>query len=314
MCGLNVSSLRSYANKLRLSLRSNLKHSANEDITRLWNETSKKNINVDCYLNNDKPLKEVKKELILDEMNSNLKHVKSLTLQGAAVSSVIENIPKAQITKWTAEVNKLPAVLFNFVRKAMIQQLATNSNLARWRKMTDATCQLCKASSQTNKRVLNNCAAPIALERYKTRHDVILRIIANWLKTVIAIQDTLHVDLISPSFKPLNEIFKTLRPDIAIVKDKVIYILELTICHETNLESSQTYKQSKYENIKKDCVDRYKHYTLKLSTVEITSLGHISSIVMFLKSVSKINRLPNDIMSTIIGNSSNIYKHRNDLS
>ena len=46
-------------------------------------------------------------------------------------------------------------------------------------------------------------------------------------------------------------IFVSLRPDIAILgPDNTIYMLELTICHETNLSKSKLYKETKaYKNI-----------------------------------------------------------------
>ena len=52
MCGLDIPSLHSYAINLRLSVRQNLRTSANDDIKQLWRDTSTnaKNIIPDSLL------------------------------------------------------------------------------------------------------------------------------------------------------------------------------------------------------------------------------------------------------------------------
>ena len=120
----------------------------------------------------------------------------------------------------------------------MVQQLATKSSLHRWGKATDASCPLCH-NIQTNKHVLNNCPSAAVLERYKTRHNAILRLIADWLKSNTKPDSLLHADLPDMGYRPLSKIFNTLRPDVAVVNNTDIHLLELTICHETNLGTSK---------------------------------------------------------------------------
>jgi len=121
-------------------------------------------------------------------------HVKTWTIQSMATLSIVNSMKPSQITAWTAEVNKPPATLFNFTLEALQQQLPTKFNLHRWEKTTTPTCPLC-SKIQTNKHVLNNCLSTHALDRYKVRHDAVLRLICAWLQCVKLGGAVLHADL-----------------------------------------------------------------------------------------------------------------------
>lgn len=121
----------------------------------------------------------------------------------------------------------------------------------RWKRALDPSCPLCaKGRSQTNKHVLSNCDSPIALERYTGRHNKVLLELATWVLRAKAQKQSLFVDLINTDFGSIGDIFNSsCRPDLAISDESSVIVLELTVCHETNLEKSKTYKQAKYANI-----------------------------------------------------------------
>ena len=48
---------------------------------------------------------------------------------------------------------------------------------------------------------------------------------------------------------PEGDLFQSYRPDIAVACADFIYVLELTVCHETNMIHSHDYKKSKYKDI-----------------------------------------------------------------
>ena len=74
------------------------------------------------------------------------------------------------------------------------------------------------------------------------RHDAVLRLLCNWLRGALQRSDvSLHVDLHGNDFKALDQVFTRLRPDVAIVDDHNIRLLELTICHEINQVKSKNY-------------------------------------------------------------------------
>ena len=132
-------------------------------------------------------------------------HVSSLKIQGKSFNSIREAFDEKTINSWSTMINDLlPERLFSFVRKAFQQQLPTASNLFRWKKIDSNLCQLC-GSVQTNKHALNNCGSPAALTRYKSRHDHVLSILAQWITSVVKDESAVFVDLDEPTYKPLSE-------------------------------------------------------------------------------------------------------------
>jgi hypothetical protein len=245
----------------------------------LWAETTLQNVVIDSFINaNPTNCASATAALKNTRKNEDLTHVQSLVLQGAMITAVSESaIGKGAIKRWSAQISKLPAPLFKFVRKAIVQQLATSTNLVRWGKTHNPLCPLC-LKPQTNKHVLSNCSAMISLERYKTRHDRILNIIADWIADSLKPGQTLHADLNSSQYKSVRDVFQTLRPDIAIVGPDSINTLELTVCHETNLIKSKQYKSEKYKALLDDCIDESNRFTLTNYSIEVSTLGFISNI------------------------------------
>jgi len=71
-------------------------------------------------------------------------------------------------------------------------------------------------------------------------------------------------------------IFKdTARPDTVIRHDSELFALELTVCHESNLMLSKTYKLNKYKNLSHHLNNEYKHYNIRLFTLEVSTLGFV---------------------------------------
>src|SRR6218665_414250 len=76
---------------------------------------------------------------------------------------------------------------------------------------------------------------------YKRRHNGILETLADWLASVISSSQNFFVDITSEKFHPVGVIFKaTARPDTVIRHDSELFVLELTVCHESNLMPSKT--------------------------------------------------------------------------
>ena len=127
---------------------------------------------------------------------------------------------------------------------------------------------------QSNKHVLSNCSA--ALERYTQRHDNVLSILANWIWTVKSDDQEMFVDLPSDKWDSIDRVFQpTCRPDIVVVEKFKLYVLELTVCHETNLVKSKNYKISKYIDIKSHLQPGFSNYNVQIFTIEISTLGFI---------------------------------------
>jgi hypothetical protein len=105
------------------------------------------------------------------------------------------------------------------------------------------------------------------------------------------------------------------RPDLVLSGDAAILILELTVCHESNLQSSRTYKTHKYENIAASRREQWKHIPVELFTLEVSILGFISDMNKFVKAAALPNipcALKTKLIHTAINCSFDIYKNRNN--
>jgi hypothetical protein len=315
--GLGIKSLKETAETLRLSQRVKQKFSKNEESRQIWESTSAKNINIDSIISRSKDRSSALKILKEKHIETNFKCISLLEIQGKIIKSINESFNKATLIKWAGQLDNLAAPIYNFVRKAIQQQLPTASNLSRWGISADPRCPLCR-NIQSNKHVLSCCSSNIALERYKTRHDKVLKILVDWIISNSKPNRTVFVDLEGVEYKPLSNVFVSLRPDIAILgPDNTIYTLELTICHETNFSKSKLHKETKYENLRSNLIMRFRDYKIKNYTVEVGTLGLISNIKNFCSinlNSSVTDRVRAEIANSVISSSFTIYCDRNNIT
>ena len=208
--------------------------------------------------------------------------------------------------------DSLPGYLFNFTRKAIQSQLPTLGNLVRWGRASSNLCPLCGAV-QSNKHVLSNCSNPDALKRYTSRHNRILELLAAWFASKMDSKSTLFVDLPGSRYRQVSDIFTSVRPDLVIASGRSALIVELTICHETNLKSSKMYKENKYKELNDYKTGVIADHDLVLTTCELSVLGFLQ----FDKSVYKNFAIPifdDNLIKTmskdVIQASYGIYTHR----
>lgn len=272
-CGLGIPSFQHRAERLILQKRNSLKHSKSENIRDLWADTCSSNIVTDSLLGN-LPFNQTKAVLKNQQITEASNHFLNLGVQGLITKSVLEVIPEKQISAWSQSLNDLSGYIYNFIRKAIQSQLPTFSNLHRWGRTPSALCPLCD-QPQTNKHVLSNCGANSALNRYTIRHNLILQLLIDWLSSKLPAGNEIYHDLPVAGSKHISDLFIGLRPDIVIKNNAKVSILELTVCHETNLISSRNYKLNKYKNIKNHCMEQFRHLPIYLYTCEVSTLGFI---------------------------------------
>src|SRR6266516_6399227 len=94
---------------------------------------------------------------------------------------------------------------------------------------------------QTNKHVLSNCSSPDALARYTNRQNTILEMIAKWIVPKMKSDQALFCDLRVPGARQVCDLFIGPRPDLASVSSNKIVIIEVTVFHETNMQTSREY-------------------------------------------------------------------------
>ena len=85
-----------------------------------------------------------------------------------------------------------------------------------------------------------------------------------------------------------GSLFRSCRPDIVLLKNDMLYVIELTICFETNFIKSREYKTKRYQNLKDNLID--KKYKVEIYTVEFSAIGLTSSnLVYFTRFLKTLN-------------------------
>src|SRR6266516_8191967 len=110
-------------------------------------------------------------------------------------------------------MDSMPQHIFNFSRKAMMNQLPTLHNLKLLNRSNTSSCPKCGVD-QTNKHVLSNCSFPVALSQYTDRHNRILEVITKWIVPQLKSNYTLYCDLNVPGARPVCDLFNGFRPDL----------------------------------------------------------------------------------------------------
>ena len=170
--------------------------------------------------------------------------------------------------------------------------LATNAKLKRWGKRSNSKCSLCKIH-ETLHHILNNCN--IMLDRYTWRHNSVLN---NIFQTLTSLQCTLELRVdIGDKLKGIStipsDILVTAQRPVLVCIDRPnssIYILELTICFETNFDAAHKRKLNRYASLTTDL--EIKGYKVNYSAVEIGSRGFVnkdnqSRLKSFFRTTSK---------------------------
>ena len=124
----------------------------------------------------------------------------------------------------------------------------------------------------------------------------------------------LYADLTDDNVLPICDLFTTFRPDLAVVDTNSIHILELTVCHETNLISSHEYKSNKYKNIAQCGSSIAGNRKIVPHFLEVSTLGFISNCSDFTKAIN-VDAMPaalkHNIVKSTVKSSFDIHCKRN---
>ena len=172
---------------------------------------------------------------------------------------------------WSSVQSKLPKNIFNFTIRYISNTLLARKNLHKWGVSTTSECAF-RLSPESLLHVVAGCKTYLNEGRFTWRHDSVLNSIALTLKSLN--YSNLYVDLpgyLSPSIITGD----TLRPDLVLtIENKCIYILELTIGFESNLQPNATCKREKYQDLINKKLSYYEE--AKFVNVSISSLGMFS--------------------------------------
>jgi len=310
-CGLGIPTFAHRAGRMRLTKRNALMTSKNAAIRDLWSASKRSNIIADSMLES-LGRQSATTSLKNSQSNDSVSHFLGLKSQGLSAKVVSESVLTKNIASWKQTIDLLPEHVFIFVRKAMMNQLPTLKNLKLWGRSATDLCPRC-GCCQSNKHVLSNCSSPEVLARYLDRHNQILKIIALWIKSNLGENKTLYCDLSIAGARHVSDIFNGFRPDLAIVLRSAIIVGELTICHETNLQTSRDFKLKKYANLSSSRSSAFRHYTVTVHTIEVSTLGFVVAEPNFFKLAQLPNFSPaltSEMSRTAVVASREIYCNR----
>ena len=260
--GLNVILPSTKFTQCQTVSRAALKSSINENIRELWSITcTNRNIQYDIYSNTKDVLKAFRQK--------NEQRLKNdLISQGSFFSNIIENSTLAFNSLWSSVQSKLPKNVFNFSLRYINNSLPTRKNLVKWGLSSSADCSSCSCP-ETLLHVVSGCKTYLDEGRFTWRHNSVLNFIASSLLDVE--RSKLYVDLpgfISPSVVTGDQF----RPDLLLsIENRILYILELTVGFETNLQVNSDRKHQKYLTLIADQENVYD--SVKFVNVSVSSLG-----------------------------------------
>jgi len=210
------------------------------------------------------------------------------------------NVPENAL-QWPIKCN---LATWNIMIQGRASTLLTRALLKIQGKIDNDRCSRCH-KMETQKHVLNNCKHLLHL--YKLRHDNALKVLKPFVLKAIGADDVLVWDRHCPRtlYQSQGRI-KHDRPDVLIVNTvtKVVTMLELTICYDSNVEKSTNKKIAKYQ-ILMDAM-RAKDFEPTLGVVAIGSLGTLvpealESLAMILSEPNAKRCLQKMAASAIVG-------------
>ena len=202
-------------------------------------------------------------------------HIKELTVQGKFLQ--ILHLEQSHIS-WRSLIYNLPRGILQFAVNACIDTLATNANLKRWGKKSNAKCTLCR-QRETLHHTLNNCS--LMLDRYLWRHNSVLMYIYKLLNNHKSSDTDIYIDIAGHhtgiSTIPTEIVITSQKPDLVIVNKQSLSVtlFELSIPFETNIKETHERKVSRYQNLVVDIEDN--GYHVDYYPVEVGSRGFIDS-------------------------------------
>ena len=207
-----------------------------------------------------------------------------------------------------------------FLIQAVYDTLPSPANLNIWGIKENTSCPLCEGRG-TLQHILSNCPKALGEGRYRWRHDQVLGVIAEILKTAIrtSVFDTNKKEVkfikagdkappqkkknrtgklsAAPDWQMLADLGKqlkfpihiaatNLRPDIVIFSNqkKIIIMLELTVSWEENIETANERKREKYGDLVNECREQGWHATCE--PIEVGARGFIGGSLC--KTLSKL--------------------------
>ena len=196
----------------------------------------------------------VKKILRANNDRRDKAHLSTLKQQGGLIASLYESQLDPE---WGSHIHNMNKGTLKFLMNGYINTLSTQNNLKLWGITTSDKCKLCTNRDSTL-HVLSGCKVSLDQSRYTWRHNCVLK------HVVELFQDskyTVTSDL--PGYKTYGHstvnpqlTVTNLMPDIVLESESEVFILELTVPFETNVDRQHLYKMDKYAHFVSEIVSK----------------------------------------------------------
>ena len=187
---------------------------------------------------------------------------------------------------WKACIYRVPRGVMAWAVRASTNTLATPDNLARWGRPVDQKCSMegCNVTN-TLGHLLSNCKTKTALDRYKTRHDLVLKHLLDEIKNKNKEGMTIYADLagwrVNGGTVPPDLALTGQVPDLVLIDRSVtparVVLLELTVPwdSEGSFKAAFDRKYDRYERLTEDIISS--GYNTLNMPLEIGCRGVINS-------------------------------------
>ncbi len=191
--------------------------------------------------------------------------------------------------EWKSYMYNLPKGVLSFATRACIDVLPTGDNLKKWGKKVSEECSLC-GNNETLHHTLNFCPTSLAQGRYTFRHNQIVTHLVKFLKdnnsSISVFADleghTINGGTVPPQVIPTQE-----KPDIVVIKSDHVFLIELSVPFETNIDKARSYKMDRYASLLNDIKDN--GFKCDLICLEVGSRGLVTKDnKLSIRSIAKI--------------------------
>ena len=180
-----------------------------------------------------------------------IEHVKSLAQQGRYLELAAA---QHEDVVWKSFMFDMKQGTLKFLLNASIDTLPTGANLVRWNKKTSDKCNLCKCK-ETTSHVLNGCSVSLEMGKFLWRHNNLINYIVQSVDTTkFKVFADLPEHTVDGGTIPADICITPQKPDVVIIDEKSnsIYIFELTVPIEHNVEVRHQEKSDKYAHFAVD--------------------------------------------------------------
>ena len=225
-----------------------------------------------------KAVKDTIKEQFSEKYNQ---QAEALSFQGEFLTLLNEE--NSDVT-WRSYIFGVPRGVMSFAMRSSTNILATPDDLKLWKKTRSDNCVMCKEENRvpskcTLMHLLNNCTAFLET-KYVWRHDSVIYFILETLKQNkpdnLEIYGDVEGHKCNGGTIPVNIVVTGQRPDIVIIDNttKTVWLWELSVSFETNIEQAHTRKKVKYTQLESDIEDA--GFSCRNIPFEVGSRGHLT--------------------------------------